>query len=88
MSPGPPASQLDVEILAVEVAGYLSTVPVAEDVAAKLSRLLHGFLAGEVLPQAERAADLGLDPTPFLGVVADVLRLYAEALEPPDGGIT
>lgn len=29
--------------------------------AAKLSRLLHGFPEGDVLPQAERAADLGLD---------------------------
>ena len=55
----------------------------AEGVGAKLSRLLHGFLADEVLPQAERAADLGLDPAPFLAVVSDVLRLYAEALERP-----
>jgi hypothetical protein len=85
MSPGFPASQLDVEVLAVEVAGFLATVPVAEGVGAKLSRLLHGFLEGEVLPQAARAADLGLDPTPFLAVVSDVLRLYAEALERPDG---
>jgi hypothetical protein len=85
MSPGFPASQLDVEVLAVEVAGFLATVPVAEGVGAKLSRLLHGFLEGEVLPQAARAADLGLDPTPFLAVVSDVLRLYSEALERPDG---
>jgi hypothetical protein len=44
-------------------------------------------LEGEVLPQAARAADLGLDPTPFLAVVSDVLRLYAEALERPDAGV-
>src|SRR5215213_6293423 len=41
-----------------------------------------GFLQGDVLPQAERAADLGLDPTPMLAVVSDVLRLYVHALEP------
>jgi hypothetical protein len=87
MSPGSPASQLDVDALAADVAEFLATVPVAEGVGAKLSRLLHGFLEGEVLPQAARAADLGLDPTPFLAVVSDVLRLYAEALEHPDAGV-
>jgi hypothetical protein len=84
MVSGFPASQLDVEALSVEVAEFLAAVPVAEGVGAKLSRLLHGLLEGEVLPQAARAADLGLDPTPFLAVVSDVLRLYAEALERPD----
>jgi hypothetical protein len=87
MSPGFQAPQLDVGVLAAEVAEFLATVPVAEGVGAKLSRLLHGFLEAEVLPQAERAADLGLDPTPFLAVVSDVLRLYAEALERPDAGV-
>ena len=38
------------------------------------------FLQVEVMPQAERAAGLGLDPTPVLAVVSDVLRLYADAL--------
>jgi hypothetical protein len=84
MSPGFHAPHLDVEVLADEVAGFLATVPVADGVGAKLSRLLHGFLEAEVLPQAERAASLGLDPAPFLGVVSDVLRLYAVALEPPE----
>jgi hypothetical protein len=37
-----------------------------------------------VLPQAEQAAGLGLDPTPLLAVVSDVLRIYADALERPD----
>jgi hypothetical protein len=60
----------------------LENAPVAEALGAKLSRLLHGFLQGDVLPQAERAADLGLDPTPMLAVVSDVLRLYVDALEP------
>jgi hypothetical protein len=52
--------------------------------AAKLSRVLHGFLEGDVLPQAERAADLGLDPTPLLAVVSEFLRLYADALRLPN----
>jgi hypothetical protein len=82
-SPASQASQLNVEALHAEVAEFLATVPVAEGVGIKLSRLLHGFLESEVLPQAARAADLGLDPTPFLAVVSDVLRLYASALERP-----
>jgi hypothetical protein len=83
MSPGSPASELDVEALVAEMAGFLATVPMAEGVGVELSRLLHDFLHREVLPQAERAADMGLDPTPFLAVVSDVLRLYASALERP-----
>ena len=43
---------------------------------------LHAFLEDEVVPQAERVAGLGLDPTPLLAVAADVLGLYAEALKP------
>jgi hypothetical protein len=50
----------------------------------KLSRLLLGFLETEVLPQATRAADQGIDPTPLLSVVSGVLRLYADALEHPE----
>lgn len=87
MPAGFQAPQLDVEVLAGDVAEFLAGVPVAEGVGAKLSRLLRGFLEAEVLPQAERAADLGIDPTPFLAVVSDVLRLYAVALERPDAGV-
>jgi hypothetical protein len=84
MSAGAAFSKLDVEALVVEVASFLEDVPVDEGVGIKLSRLLHGFLEREVLPQAERAAELGLDPTPLLTAVSDVLRLYADALERPD----
>jgi hypothetical protein len=56
----------------------------AEEAGIKLNRLLLGFLEAEVLPQAMRAAELGVDPTPILGVVAGVLRIYADALERPD----
>jgi hypothetical protein len=78
-----PAPVPDMEALAAEVAGFLESAPVAEALGAKLHRLLHGFLLGDVLPQAERAADLGLDPAPLFAVVSDVLRLYVDALEQP-----
>jgi hypothetical protein len=81
MSQPTPAPPLHLEALAVEVASFLDDAPAAEAMAAKLSRLLHAFLEGDVLPQAERAADLGLDPTPMLTVVAELLRLYADALD-------
>ena len=76
-----PAPELDLEALEAQVTRLLGNAPVAEAIGAKLSRILCAFLQGEVLPPAERAAELGLDPTPMLAVVADVLRLYAGALE-------
>jgi hypothetical protein len=81
---------LDLDALTAEVDRFLDDVPVAETTGAKLIRLLRAFLDAEVLPQAERAADLGLDPAPLLEVVADVLRLYAVILEDqvPAGEIT
>ena len=72
----------DMEALATEVTDLLENAPVAEALGAKLSRLLHGFLQADVLPQAERAAAMGIDPTPLLAVVSDVLRLYGDALGP------
>jgi hypothetical protein len=86
MSHAPPPSVLDLESLAAEVSSLLDDAPVAEATAAKLSRLLHAFLEGDVLPQAERAASLGLDPTPLLAVVSEVLRLHADALKPLETG--
>jgi hypothetical protein len=84
MSQAIPARVLDLEALAAEVDEFLDEAPVAETMAAKLSRILHGFLEGDVLPQAERAADLGLDPTPLLAVVSELLWLYADALRLPN----
>jgi len=55
----------DMEGLAAEVADLLENAPVAEALGAKLSRLLHGFLQGDVLPQAERAADQRLPVAPL-----------------------
>jgi hypothetical protein len=77
---------LDVAALANEIAAYLDQVPAAEGIGAKLNRLLFGLLEAEVLPQAMRAAELGIDPTPLLDVVAAVLRRYADALQRPDHG--
>jgi len=82
------ARRYDLEVagLADEVAAFLAQVPVAEGLGAKLSRLLFGFLEADVLPQARRAVELGIDPTPLLEVVTAVLQLYADALKRPDGG--
>jgi hypothetical protein len=84
MSADNQAPQEEVRALAAEAAAYLEQMPVAEEIGVKLSRLLHGFLETEVLPKAGRAADQGIDPTPLLTVVTEVLRLYADALQPPD----
>jgi hypothetical protein len=59
---------------------------VAEAIGARLNRLLFGYWEGEVLPQAMSAAELGIDPTPLLDVVATVLRMYADGLERLDRG--
>ena len=83
MSPTTPLPVVDLEALAAEAAGLLDNAAVAETTGAKLSWLLYAYLEGDVLPQAERAAELGIDPTPLLAVVSDVLRLYADALERP-----
>ena len=87
MPTGNPAPELDPEVLAAEVAEYLDQfadqMEVAEEVGGKLNRLLVGFVKAEVLPQARRAAKLGIDPTPIFAVVARVLQMYADPLQPP-----
>jgi hypothetical protein len=81
--------RLDAEILAAEVAEgldeLLDHMSVAEGIGAKLNRQLLGFLKAEVLPQANRAAEMGVDPTPLFAVVVRVLRTYADTLERPPG---
>jgi hypothetical protein len=78
--------QLDAATVAAEIAAFLDQVPTTERLGATLNRLLCGFLEAEILPQATRAAELGIDPTPWLDVIAGVLRRYADALERPDTG--
>lgn len=88
MPTGDPAPELDSEALAAAISESLGQVThdqmrVAE-VGVKLIRLLLGFLETEILPQARRSAELGVDPTPIFAVVTEVLRIYADALKRPD----
>jgi hypothetical protein len=76
--------QPDLDALSAWTMLVLEQVPVGELVGAKLSRLLHSFLEHEVLPRARRAAGQGIDPTPLYAITADVLRLYADALNSAD----
>ena len=76
----------DLAALDAEVTAFLDQAAVAEGVGAKLNRLMLGFLEAEVLPQAMRAAEVGIDPTPLLDVVATVLRMYADGLQRPSHG--
>jgi hypothetical protein len=82
-----PRLELDAELLAAEVVqgldDFLDHMSVAEGIGAKLNRQLLGFLKAEVLPQANRAAEMGVDPTPLFAMVIRVLRTYADALERP-----
>jgi hypothetical protein len=84
--------ELHAELLAAEVVQaldeFLDQMSLAEGIGAKLNRQLLGFLKAEVLPQANRAAEMGVDPTPLFATVVRVLRTYADALErtpSPDG---
>ena len=79
--------ELDAELLAAEVVqgldDFLDHMSLAEGIGAKLNRQLLAFLKAEVLPQANQAAEMGVDPTPLFDTVVQVLRTYADALERP-----
>ena len=81
-NPGP---QVDLEALAADVTRFLNQVPVGEGIGIKLSNVLLGFLQTEVLPEARRESDQGIDPTPLFALVTGVLRQYANAIERPEG---
>jgi hypothetical protein len=66
-----------------DVAAFLERAPGADGVGHKLSQLLLGFLTTEVVPLAERLAELGIDPTPLFAGTTGILRLYADTLERP-----
>ena len=82
-----PELELDAELLAAEVVqaldDFLDHMSLAEGIGAKLNRQLLAFLKTEVLPQANEAAEMGVDPTPMFAMVVRVLRSYADALERP-----
>ncbi len=82
-----PGPSLDAELLAAEVAErldeFLDHMSMVEGVGAKLNRQLLAFLKAEVLPQANRAAEMGVDPTPPFAVVVRAPRTYADALQRP-----
>jgi hypothetical protein len=89
MPTGDPVPELDAEVVAAAITEFLAQftddqLEVAKEAGTKLNRLLLGFLEAEVLPQAMRAAEVGVDPTPIFAVVTGVLRIYADALERPD----
>jgi GAF domain-containing protein len=83
---GDRAAPLDVGALDSEIGAFLEWEPGADGIGHKLSQLLLGFLATEVVPMANRLAELGIDPTPLFAVTSGVLRLYADALERPELG--
>jgi hypothetical protein len=66
-----------------EVANLLEQVPGGGWIGRKLSQLLLGFLATEVVPLTNRLAGLGIDPTPLFTTASSILRLYADALDRP-----
>lgn len=80
-----PSPQIEVEALAAEVSVFLEQAPVGEGIGGKLSIMLLGFLQTEVLPEARRESDKGVDPTPLFALVSRVLRQYADAIERPEG---
>ena len=78
---------LDMGALDSEVAAFLQRTPAADGgTGQKLSLLLLGFLATEVLPLANRLAELRIDPTPLFRASSGILRLYADILERPYPG--
>jgi GAF domain-containing protein len=76
--------QLNMGAVDGEVAAVLERAPGADGMGCRLSQLLLGFLAAEVVPMAERLAELGIDPTPLFATASGILRLYADTLERPD----
>jgi GAF domain-containing protein len=76
--------QLDMEALDGEVTTFLEQKPGVDGVGHKLSQLLLGFLTTEVVPLANRLAELGIDPTPLFAATSGILRLYADALDHRD----
>jgi hypothetical protein len=78
------ALPLDMGALDGDVAAFLEREPGADGIGHRLRQLLLGFLATEVVPLANRLAELGIDPTPLLATTSGILRLYADTLARPN----
>jgi hypothetical protein len=78
------ALPLDIGTLDGDVAAFLEQEPGADGIGYRLRQLLLGFLATEVVPLANRLAELGIDPTPLLTTTSGILRLYADTLARPN----
>jgi hypothetical protein len=78
------APELDMGALDGDVVAVLERQPGADGMGRKLSQLLLGFVATEVVPLAQRLAELGIDPAPLFATASGILRLYADTLERPD----
>jgi hypothetical protein len=78
------APRLDMGALDGDVAAFLEQEPGADGIGHRLRQLLLGFLATEVVPLANRLAELGIDPTPLLATTSGILRLYADTLARPN----
>ena len=76
--------QLDVRALDGDVAALLEQEPGAAGIGQKLSQVLLSFLSIELVPLADRLAQLGVDPTPLFAATSDILRLYADTLQRPE----
>jgi len=78
------APQLDMGAVDGDVAAFLEQEPGTDGIGHKLSQLLLGFLGTEVVPLANRLAELGVDPTPLFAATSGILRLYADTLDHPE----
>jgi putative methionine-R-sulfoxide reductase with GAF domain len=78
------APRLDMGALDGDVAAFLEQEPGVDGIGHRLSRQLLGFLATEVVPLANRLAELGIDPTPLFAATSGILRLYADTLDRPN----
>jgi GAF domain-containing protein len=77
--------QLDLGAMDAQLAAFLEQEPGADGgTGHKLSLLLLGFLATEVVPLANRLAELSIDPTPLFAATSGILRLYADTLDGPN----
>lgn len=79
------ARQRDIGAIDAQVTAFLEQEPGADGgTGQRLNLLLLGFLMTEVVPLANRLAELGIDPTPLFAATTGILRLYADTLEHPD----